>query len=64
MQVAKAVEMYLEHHRSNSKSCTYLNYAFVLRSFSKCYGEKVIDSISTEEVITFLNHLTVKNGQS
>jgi len=64
MQVAKAVEMYLEHHKSNSKSCTYLNYAFVLRSFSKCYGEKEIDSISTEEVITFLNHLTVKNGQS
>ncbi len=36
----------------------------MLRSFSKCYGEKEIDSINTEEVITFLNDPTTKNGQS
>jgi len=36
----------------------------VLRRFSRCYGERELDSITTEDVISFLNDLTSRNSHS
>jgi integrase/recombinase XerD len=58
MQVSRAVTIWLEYHKSNSKENTLKAYMAVLSNFSMDFGERNLSELTSEEIFTFLNRMT------
>ena len=58
MKVKEVVDYCLDYHRANSKKNTVMNYEFVLCKFAALFGEKALNSISTEEIFSFLSEIS------
>ena len=58
MKVKEAVDYCLDYHRTNSKKNTVLNYEFVLCKFAALFGERALNSVSTEEIFSFLSEIS------
>jgi integrase len=61
MKISEAISFCLQYQESNSKNNTVKNYEFVLGKFVGAFNGRELESIKTEEVITFLAELS--NGR-
>ena len=50
MQVSKAIEIWLDYHKSNSRENTRKAYQVVLSNFSREFGERDVREITSDEV--------------
>lgn len=64
MKVSQATKSFLDYHRMNSKENTLRNYLFLLTEFSSQFGDREMESLTSEEVLSFLSHLTEGAKQS
>ena len=64
MKVKKAVHYHLEYHKVNSQQNTLRCVQFVLQKFNSQFRERTIDSVSTEDVLSFLTKLTFSRKQT
>ena len=64
MKVKKAIRHHLEYHNANSQKNTCRCVEFVLRKFDNQFGERTLDSISEEDVLSFLTKLTHNRKQT
>jgi integrase len=64
MKVSETTQFYLHYQKANSKGNSLKNYKYVLCKFNDSFGERKIDTITTEEIITFLTRLTENNKQN
>jgi len=58
MKVSEATTCFTEYHEANSKKNTVRNYCFVLDLFDEKFGERDIESITTDESLSFLTQIT------
>ena len=58
MKISEAVQFYLQYKKANAKGNSLKNYRDVLRKFGNSFEEREIDTITTEEIISFLTELT------
>jgi len=64
MNISKGVNYCLEYHKSNSKETTVRSWEFVLLRFENQFGDRELDSISSDEVLSFLRECTERTKQS
>ena len=55
MQVAKAITIWIEYHKSHSKNNTLKAYHMVLSNFNQEFGERGMREITSAEVMSFLS---------
>ena len=58
MEVSRAVEFWLEYHRSSSRRTTIRAYEAILAKFCRRLEGKELDELSSNEVLSFLNEIT------
>jgi integrase/recombinase XerD len=56
--------MFFDYHRMNSKTNTIRNYELVLSRFCYQFGDRVLGTISSDEILTFLTQITEGTKQS
>jgi len=61
MMISEAIYFCLQYQKANSKNNTIKNYEFVLDKFERAFKGQELESVKTEEVITFLTELS--NGR-
>jgi site-specific recombinase XerD len=54
MKITDTIEYCLDYQRKNSKKTTFRSWKFVLTRLERYYGEREIDSITSDEIMTFL----------
>ena len=64
MKVSDAIIFCLKYHKINSRPNTIANYKFLLGKFGQAYNDKEIDSIKTEEIISFLSDISEGRKQN
>jgi len=64
MKVKKVIRHHLEYHNANSRKNTCRCVEFVLRKFHNQFGERTLDSISEEDILSFLTKLTHNRKQT
>lgn len=64
MKVADAIKYCIHYHKINSRPNTLANYEFLLGKFGCKYQDRPIDSIATEEIISFLAGITEGRKQN
>jgi len=65
MKVHYAVYCCLEYHRANSKKkSTAKNYEILLTIFNREFGDRKLESITSDEVMGFLNRLGERTRQA
>ena len=58
MKVSKAIEICLDYHRNYSKPNTIRAYEAILTKFGLIFGDKDLEEISSENILTFLGKIT------
>ena len=58
MNVSETIKSFSLHMRSSLKPITIKNYEFILRKFEAVFGERLLLSISSDEIGAFLEDLT------
>jgi integrase/recombinase XerD len=58
MQVFEAVKIWLEYHKSNSREKTLRTYRTILSKFGDEFGERSLEDLTSEEILSFLGRLT------
>jgi integrase/recombinase XerD len=58
MQVSKAIRIWLEYHKSNSRYNTLKAYQVVLTRFDQEFGKRTLRDITSDEILLFLNRIT------
>jgi site-specific recombinase XerD len=64
MKVSQAVYYHLEYHKVNSQPNTQRCVEFVLEKFFNQFQERILSSVSQEEVLSFLTKLTFNRRQT
>ena len=64
MKVVQAIKSYQEYHRINSKKNTLKNYEFLFSRFNDEFGDRELDAITAEEILSFLTWLTEGTKQT
>ena len=64
MRVSEAIKCFSDYHRMNSKTNTVRNYELILSRFCSQFGERAVESITSEEILTFLTQFTEGTIQS
>ena len=64
MKVSQATRSFLDYHRMNSKKNTLRNYVHLLTEFSAQFGDREAESMTSEEILSFLGRLTERLRQS
>jgi site-specific recombinase XerD len=64
MNVTQTIGIFLNYHRITSKQTTLRNHEFVLARFCNQLGEREPESITSEEILSFLTKLTEGSRQS
>ena len=64
MKISQAIESYKDYHKINSKKNTVKNYEFIFTQFQDEFGDRFVDSITPDEILSFLTKLTDGNKQS
>jgi hypothetical protein len=52
MKLPQAVQSFRKYHRLNSKKNTLKNYEFIFTRLQEAYGDRQIDSISSDDVLS------------
>jgi integrase/recombinase XerD len=58
MQVHEAVKIWLEYHKTNSREKTLRTYRTILLRFRDEFGERNLESLTSEEILSFLGRVT------
>src|SRR5210317_1485490 len=58
MKISQAIKFCLEYQKFNSKVNTVTNYEFLLGKFGSVYIDRELESITTEDVLSFLTDLS------
>ncbi len=58
MKVSKAAKIWIDYHKANSRENTVRAYEGTISKFSHSFGDKEIDVIGTDDVLSFLNDIT------
>ena len=58
MQVSKAIKIWLECHKSHSRDNTLKAYQLVLSNFKREFGERDVQEITSDKILSFLNRIT------
>ncbi len=58
MPVSEAVKILLEYHKTNSREKTLRTYRTIVSKFSEEFGEKNLESLTLEEILSFLGKVT------
>ena len=64
MIVSQTVNSFIEYQKVNSKANTVRNYVLVLTRFQNEFGDRNLESITPDEVLLFLGHITEGTEQS
>ena len=64
MRVSEASRCFLDYHRINSKTNTVRNYELVFTRFCNQFGDRELESLTNEEILTFLTQFTEGTKQS
>jgi len=64
MKVSQPVNYCLEYHRTNSKKNSIRPYEFVVSRFDSQFGHRELDSITSDEILSFLNQITEGTKQA
>ena len=64
MKVSQAVQYCLDYHEQNSKKNTVDNYQALFSRFSSQFGDRALDSITSDEVLFFLTQINKKTKQT
>jgi len=64
MKITDTIKYCLDYHKTNSKETTVRSWKFVLSRFDLHYGERDINSINSEEIMTFLRDFTEGTKQT
>ena len=64
MKVARAIDCFLDYHRINSKKSTLRNYGFILNKFREEFSDREAETITCEEILSFLTRHTRNAKQS
>jgi len=57
MKVSKAVKVCLNYHRNHSKPNTVRSYEAILTKFGFIFGDKDLEDISSEDILSFLDQI-------
>ena len=63
MKVSKAIKICLDYHRNHSKPNTLKSYEAILTKFGLIFGDKDLEEISSEDILTFLDKITAGTKQ-
>jgi integrase/recombinase XerD len=58
MKVSKVIEICLDYHRNHSKPNTVRSYEAILTKFGLTFGDKDLEEVSSEDILTFLSKIT------
>ena len=58
MKVSKAIKICLDYHRNYSRPNTIRAYESILAKFDLIFGDKDLEKISSDDILTFLNKIT------
>ena len=58
MKVSKVIEICLDYHRNHSKPNTVRSYEAILTKFGLIFGDKDLEEVSSEDILTFLSKIT------
>jgi hypothetical protein len=58
MQVSETIKIWQQYNKSNLKDNTIKAYQAVLSNFNRTFGDRNINEITSEEILSFLNHIT------
>ena len=58
MQVSKAITIWQDYHKSNSKENTLKAYHMVISNFNQEFGDRDMREITSDEILTFLNRMS------
>jgi len=58
MKISKAIEICLDYHRNYSKPTTIRSYEAILTKFGLIFGDKDLEEVSSEDILTFLGKIT------
>ena len=58
MKTQEAIKFCLQYQKANSKVNTVKNYEFLLGKFGNVYNDCELESITTEDVFSFLTDLS------
>jgi integrase len=64
MTVKEAIQLFQCHQRSNVRERTLNSYAYPLQRFRSQYGERQLESVTPDELFTFLENLTQCHARS
>lgn len=64
MKVTQGIQYCLEYHRANSKEGTTRSAEFVLSRFDKLFSDREMNSVTSDEILTFLTDLTAGKKQT
>jgi integrase/recombinase XerD len=63
MKISQAVVLCLEYHKSNSRQNTIRGYEAILSKFCQQFPDTNIEEITSNDVLSFLNHMTENRKQ-
>jgi hypothetical protein len=58
MQVFEAVKIWMEYHKTNSREKTLRTYRTILLRFRDEFGKRNLESLTSEEILSFLGRVT------
>jgi integrase/recombinase XerD len=58
MKISEAAKLFLEYHRSHSKENSVRAYKLVIHKLCEEFGTESLESITTENMLSFLNRIT------
>ena len=64
MKVSQAVNYYRDYHKMNSKKNTTRNQEFILSRFQNQFSNKELESITSDEILSFLTQHTEGTKQT
>ena len=64
MKVSQAIHYHLEYHKANSQQNTLRCVEFVLRKFNHHFIERTLESVTEDDVLSFLTTLTLNRKQT
>ena len=64
MKMSDVKNYFFNYHRMNSKKSTLKNYEMLLSKFCEYFGDRELDSLMSEEILTFLTEITEGTKQS
>ena len=64
MKISQAIKSYKDYHSINSKKNTVKNYEFIFSQFQGEFGDRLVVSITPDDILSFLTKITDGNKQT